>query len=136
MTEMRRVTDNFYVAPQISVEDVPGIVANGFTLVINNRPDGEAPGQPTSAEIQAACTANKMYYFHIPVVGVPTRREGAAIREALDAGGTILAFCRSGTRSINAWALGEALDGTPHDLIIAFADKAGYDVRAIVASTV
>ncbi|EEK09667.1 hypothetical protein STRSA0001_1019 [Streptococcus salivarius SK126] len=30
------------------------MAAQGFKTIINNRPDGEAPDQPTSAEIEAA----------------------------------------------------------------------------------
>ncbi|HZC16035.1 MAG TPA: sulfur transferase domain-containing protein, partial [Caulobacteraceae bacterium] len=49
MAEFRKVTEGFSVAPQIDLEDLPRAAAQGFKLVINNRPDGEAPGQPTSA---------------------------------------------------------------------------------------
>lgn len=108
MTEFRRVTDLFSVAPQISVEDVAKAAEAGFTVIINNRPDGEEPGQPTSDEIKAECTAQRLYYAHIPVVGQPTARQGEAMREVIEAGGIVLAFCRSGTRSINTWAVGEA----------------------------
>ncbi len=50
--------------------------------------------------------------------------------EALDeANSPVLAYCRSGARSITAWALAQALAGshTP-DEIIALAQKAGYDL--------
>jgi uncharacterized protein (TIGR01244 family) len=62
MTDFIRVTDNFYVSPQIGIEDVARAAREGFTLLINNRPDGEAPGQPTHEEIRpppppSACTA-------------------------------------------------------------------------------
>lgn len=39
---------------QITPDQVPMIAENGFKTIINNRPDGEEPNQPTSAEIEAA----------------------------------------------------------------------------------
>ena len=57
MTEFRTVTDRFSVSPQISLDDVAAAAAQGFTVIINNRPDGEAPGQPTIAEMEAAVHA-------------------------------------------------------------------------------
>ena len=49
MSDFRRVTDDFSTAPQISVADVAEAARLGFTTIINNRPDGEAPGQPRDA---------------------------------------------------------------------------------------
>lgn len=130
MTEFRRVTDLFSVAPQISIEDVALARAAGFTVLINNRPDGEEPGQPSSNEIQAAATAQRMYYAYIPVVGPPTTRQAEAVHDAVSAGGVVLAYCRSGARSINTWAMGELMAGTPKDVIVELAAGAGYDLRA------
>ncbi|WP_309605754.1 beta-lactamase hydrolase domain-containing protein, partial [Phenylobacterium sp.] len=51
MSDFRRVTEDLSVAPQIGVADVAEAARQGFSLIINNRPDGEEPGQPTGAEI-------------------------------------------------------------------------------------
>ena len=112
MSEFRKVTDDLSVAPQIAVADVARAAAEGFRLVINNRPDGEEPGQPTSAQIEAAAKAAGLDYVYAPLVGRPSREVAETVREAVDAAdGKALLFCRSGTRSINAWALGQALAG-------------------------
>lgn len=133
MTDFIRVTDNFYVAPQIGVEDVAKAAREGFTLLINNRPDGEVPGQPTHAEIQAAATAERLYCAHIPVIGLPTPRQAEAVHEALAANARVLAFCRSGNRSINTWAMGEAMAGSrSSDELIALGEAAGYDLRPLL----
>ena len=42
MSDFRRVTDSFWVSPQISVSEVAEAKAQGFGLIINNRPDGAA----------------------------------------------------------------------------------------------
>ncbi len=45
--------------------------------------------------------------------------------------GPVLAFCRSGTRSIIAWALGEAAAGRDRaDLADGWTPTAGYDLSA------
>ncbi len=72
MTDFRKVTDDFSVAPQIELSDVARAKAEGFVLLINNRPDGEAPGQPTSDQFEAAAQAVGLAYAHIPVRGGPT----------------------------------------------------------------
>jgi uncharacterized protein (TIGR01244 family) len=72
MSDFRRVTDDFTTAPQISIADVAEAARQGFRTVINNRPDDEEPGQPSSAEIEAAARAAGLAYFHIPVRGGPT----------------------------------------------------------------
>ena len=134
MTEFRRVTDRFSVAPQISVEDVARAKQAGFSAIINNRPDGEEPGQPTSDEIMAACTAQNLTYAYAPVMGPPTQAQAAVTREALETGAAVLAFCRSGTRSINTWALGEALEGASKDEIFRLGQAAGYDLRPTLST--
>lgn len=134
MAEFRRVTEDFSVSPQIEAADMAEAAAQGFTLVINNRPDGEVPGQPTSAEMEAAARAAGMAYVHIPVVGSPTEEQVAANRVAVeDADGPVLAFCRSGTRSIVTWSIGQALSGVrSRSELSALGRRAGYDLSGVL----
>jgi sulfide:quinone oxidoreductase len=47
---MRRLDETTLVAPsQIFLDDIPVLAAAGIRLIVNNRPDGEEPGQPSSA---------------------------------------------------------------------------------------
>ncbi len=130
MADIRKVTDDFSVAPQIGLEDVATAAAMGFVKLINNRPDGEAPGQPTSAQMEAAARAAGLDYVHIPFAGRPSPDQAEAVRAAAAAAnGPVLAFCRSGTRSITAWSLGQAQAGArPADELIALGAGAGYDL--------
>ena len=41
--------------------------ADGVTLIINNRPDGEDPSAPQSADIEAAARGAGMKYIAIPI---------------------------------------------------------------------
>lgn len=130
MADIREVTDQFAVGPQITPADVAAVAAAGVTLIINNRPDGEAPDQPTGREIAEAARAAGLAYVHIPVAGRPTRDQVDQMRLAVGtAGGKALAFCRSGTRSINTWALGAPLGRSE---IIRLGRAAGYDLSGVV----
>lgn len=134
MTEFRRVTDQLSVAPQIALSDLATAASQGFRLVINNRPDGEDPTQPTSAEVEAAARAAGLAYFHVPVRGAPTREQVEAERAILDENpGPVLAFCRSGTRSIVTWSLGEAESGErTRDELVKLGEAAGYDLSTVL----
>ena len=130
MTEFRHVTDQISVAPQIALEDLPRAAELGFKLVINNRPDGEEPGQPTGAEVEAAARAAGLDYVHIAVRGGPTPDQVEANYRAVEAAdGPVLAFCRSGTRSIVTWSLGQfQADERSREELIELGAQAGYDL--------
>ena len=133
MSEFRRVTDAFSVAPQMAVDDVARAANAGFKLLINNRPDGEAEDQPDGSTMAQAADDAGMAYVYIPVRGGPTREQAQAFTAAIEeAQGPVLAFCRSGTRSINTWALGQALEGAPRDGLLSAGAAAGYDLSAIL----
>ncbi len=134
MSDIRRVTEDFAVAPQIAPEDMGKAAKAGFVLVINNRPDGEAPDQPDSAVMAAAAKAAGLAYLHVPVVGRPTTEQVEAVAAAVqEAKGPVLAFCRSGTRSINTWSLGQAVSGArPTDELIRLGADAGYDLSGVL----
>lgn len=133
MADIRQVTDRFATAPQIAPDDLPEAAARGFRLLVNNRPDGEAPGQPTGAQMEAAARAAGLDYLHVPVVGAPTPGQVEAMRRAVEAAdGPVLAFCRSGTRSIVTWARGEAMAGRDRAELVALGRNAGYDLSQAI----
>lgn len=132
--ELKRINDHITVSGQILPEDVSALKAAGFTTIINNRPDGESPDQPASAEIEAAAKAAGLNY-----VAIPLGRDGVTpdmvekTKAALEGSeGPVFAFCRSGTRSTTLWALSQAgnMDGAE---IIAEAAGAGYDMSHLAA---
>jgi uncharacterized protein (TIGR01244 family) len=131
MADIRIVTDSLAVAPQLAPEEL-GLAADlGYSLVINNRPDGEQPGQPTAAQMEAAARAAGLAYVHIPVVGAASPEQVAQMTALVaDHDGKVLAFCRSGTRSITTWARGRAAAGDDRGQLLAQAAAAGYDLSA------
>ncbi len=133
MADIRQVTPDFAVAPQLQPGDMAEAARRGFALVINNRPDDEAEDQPSGAQMQAAAEAAGLAYAHIPVRGGPNEAQIEAVAEAVKgATGPVLAFCRSGTRSIVTWSIGRALAGEDRDALIAHGRNAGYDLSGVL----
>jgi len=130
---IRQLDDRTLVSGQIRPEEVAGLAGQGVSLLINNRPDGEDPGQPAAADIEAAAEAAGISYRHVPIIrGIgPADVEAMqdALREAGD--GQALAFCRSGNRSALAWALARREDGVAREEIEAKVEAAGFNVAPI-----
>ena len=133
MSDFRTLSDRVLASPQILPADIADAQAQGVTLVINNRPDGEETGQPEGAEIEAAARAAGLDYLAIPVSGAGmSAPQVAAMAEALArTEGKVLAFCRSGTRSTLLWSLAQAQGGRDPEDIAAAAAAAGYDVSPV-----
>ena len=131
--ELKRINQHISVSPQISPADVATLKAQGFTTIINNRPDGEAPDQPTSSQIEAATQAAGLVYHYIPLgrdgVSPQMVEETEAVLEGSD--GPVFAYCRSGTRSTTLWALSQA-GKLPADEIVSQAAHAGYDMSHLL----
>jgi uncharacterized protein (TIGR01244 family) len=132
-----RITPDVSVAPQIEPEDVADAAAQGFRTIVNNRPDDESVEQPPGAEIAAACAAAGLAYVAIPIDHTGFSQEQVtamsdALATAKANGGPVLAYCRSGTRSCNLWALAAASQGEAPDAIIAAAQAGGYSVAGLM----
>lgn len=98
----RPIAPEVSVAPQLTPEAMAEAAKLGFKSVVNNRPDFEhGPGQPTSAQIEAAALAAGLQYRWLPVDGgfqSPEQIEAFAhLLQELPR--PLLAFCRSGARS-------------------------------------
>jgi uncharacterized protein (TIGR01244 family) len=130
---IRRLDDKTSVSGQIRPEEVAGLAERGVTMLVNNRPDGEEPGQPLAADIEAAAKAAGLSYRHVPIIRGIGPADVAAMRDALRAAGEgpMLAFCRSGNRSALAWALAMREDGASPEEIAQRVTAAGFDVAPI-----
>ena len=128
----RMLDETCLVAGQIWPEDVAEAAAAGVTMIVNNRPDGEEPGQPPSAEIEAAARAAGVEYRFVPVSSGISETEIGGMIDALEAAeGKVLAYCRSGTRSTMLWALARARMGETGQSLAEKATAAGYDLAPI-----
>jgi uncharacterized protein (TIGR01244 family) len=107
---IRAVAPDVCVAPQLTPDAMVEAARSGFRSVVNNRPDHEhGPGQPTSAEIEAAARAAGLEYRHLPVDGAYQSPEQAAAMARLlaELPRPLLMFCRSGARSARLFALAQ-----------------------------
>jgi uncharacterized protein (TIGR01244 family) len=128
----KRLTETLSVAGQIAVDDVAVLAAQGFRSLINNRPDGEAAGQPDSAAISAQAIRHGIAYQYLPVIsGQVQDAEVEAFAQALATlPAPTLAFCRTGTRCTTLWALG-AVRRQPLEDVLHAAARAGYDLDGL-----
>lgn len=128
-----KLDDSISVAGQITPEHVAIAKAQGVVAIINNRPEGEQPGQPMGDAIRTAAEAAGLAYTAIPVDHSGFRQDQVnAMTAALAAAdGPVLAFCRSGTRSTWLWALAQATAGEDIETLIAKAGAQGYDLAGL-----
>ena len=126
---IRQLDDKVLVSGQVAPHEVAGLAGQGVTILVNNRPDGEEPGQPLAGEIEDAAAAAGIGYRFVPIIrGIgPADVESMqqAMREAGD--GKVLAFCRSGTRSALAIALAKREDGASLEEVVEQLNQAGFD---------
>ncbi|WP_370190508.1 TIGR01244 family sulfur transferase [Qipengyuania sp.] len=133
MARFRKLSDDFYASPQVTPGEMSEAAAMGIALVVNNRPDGEAPDQPPGADIEAAARAAGMDYLAIPVGNAGfSEPQVERLQQALaGASGPVLGFCRSGTRSTLLWSLARARSGEDPESIADAAAAVGYDVTPV-----
>lgn len=105
--QYRPISDHYSVSAQILPEEIAAVKEAGFKSVICNRPDNEQPGQPSADSVRAAAEAAGLAFRYIPVVsGQITEQNVADQAAALDQlQGPIFAYCRSGARCTNLYAL-------------------------------
>ena len=127
--DIRPLTSDYAVSPQIEPGDLPALKAAGYTCVIDNRPDGEIPPHLHTTERRHASEALGLTFVANPVIGgMLTMDNVTAQRTAIQAAsGPVLAYCASGNRSSVVWAL--ALAGTrPADDLVGIPARFGYQL--------
>jgi uncharacterized protein (TIGR01244 family) len=136
MSDFRTLSENVLASPQITTGDIAAASDLGVTMVVNNRPEGEASDQTPGYEIAEAARAAGLEYRAIPIDQSGfSGAHVAAMADALEsARGRVLAYCRSGTRSTLLWALAEASRGEDTQAVADAAAAAGYDVSPVRAA--
>ncbi len=130
--ETKKLTEEIHVRGQISVADIEAAAKAGFKSIINNRPDIDAPGQPTATELEAKATKAGLEYKHIPVIPGQLSLELVQANQAAlqEMPGPILAFCASGTRSTILWCCANVKEQGV-DAVLQTAADAGYQLQQI-----
>jgi len=100
-SRMNDVAARVSVGPQIQLADLAVLKAQGVEVVINNRPDGEAPDQPSHEAMAEASAALGLSYYFIPVSPRGLTQDNVVDMQAALAAssGPVFAYCRSGNRS-------------------------------------
>ena len=130
---IRQLDDRTLVSGQIAPEEVAGLAEHGITVIVNNRPDGEEPGQPLAADIEAAAAEAGIPYHFVPIIRGIGPADVEEMQKALHetGDGKLLAFCRTGRRSAFACALAHREDGAAREEVEDRLNAAGFDPAPI-----
>jgi uncharacterized protein (TIGR01244 family) len=130
--DIRTLSGNYAVSPQISVDDVQAIADSGIKLVICNRPDSEVPPSHQAEVVGAALRDAGLRFEVLPLTHQTMTPENVARQAELVASetGLVLAYCASGTRSSVVWALGQARTRGA-DEILSDTAAAGYQLDGL-----
>lgn len=130
--DIREITPDYYVAPQLDPTDMPAVAAAGITTVICNRPDAEVPPTHQAQAMQSAAEAAGLAFHVLPLTHQSFTPDNIAKQRdiATECTGKCLAYCASGTRSTFAWAMGQADRMDLQDIATAAA-QGGYDLSPI-----
>lgn len=132
--DIRRLSDDFSVSPQIAISDLPLIWEAGFRSIICNRPDNEDAGQPSAGDIKAAANAIGFEFAHISAdSGQAAMPHAIETRRVLtDLPKPVFAYCRSGTRCTVIWSLMMISELDAREILSTTA-AAGYDMSSLIA---
>lgn len=129
------LTPALSVTGRLDRGDIDALAQAGVRTIINNRPDGEDPGQLPAAEARRLAAAQGIAYHHIPITAASlTRADVDAFAAALQsAPAPVVAHCRSGTRSTLLWALARLREGADPFALVAEAARHGIDIASLPA---
>ena len=127
--DIRPITPDYAVSPQIEPGDLPAIKAAGYVTIIDNRPDGEIPPHLHMAEMRKAAEALGLTFVANPVIGGAMTMDNVTAQGLAIAAspGPVFAYCASGNRSSIVWALSQA-GKLPEDDLVGLPARFGYQL--------
>ena len=128
--DIRTITPDYAVSPQIAPEDLPEIAAAGYRTVICNRPDAEIPVELSSGVMRIAAEAAGLRFVDNQVTHQTMTPERIQAQAEAMANGPVLAYCASGTRCSVLWSLAQT-GMMPTDDILQATARAGYDLSGL-----
>lgn len=131
-----KISEKLSVSPQPNVGDIRSLRGQGFTTLINNRPDDEDPTQPGTEVEGREAEHGGLSYAYIPVtLGTITDADVRAFQQAVNQSkGPVFAHCKSGTRSLSLYLIGEVLDARmAGDDVVEFGRARGFNTSAAAA---
>lgn len=130
------ISEKLSVSLQPSIEDIQALRDRGFRTLINNRPDHEDPAQPGSEAEQQVAKHCELSYAFVPVTAETiTEADVRAFQRAIDRSeGPVFAHCKTGTRSLSLYLIGEVLDGRMSaDEVVEFGRSRGFNTASAAA---
>ena len=130
--KVKQIMPDYWVSPQLSVDDVAIARAQGFRSIVVNRPDAEEPGQPSIAAMRKAADEAGLGFAAVPVrPGHVTDQDVAQFATAIARlDGPVLAYCRTGSRAATLWAL-SAADSLGPDTVLNAVAATGHDITPL-----
>jgi sulfide:quinone oxidoreductase len=130
-----RLAPGFEVTGNLDRADLEALAAAGVRTIVNNRPDGEDPGQLDAAAARPIAAALGLQYHHMPITARSLSRADVDAFAAVlrTAPVPIVAHCRTGTRSALLWALTRLREGADPFTLIASAAGHGIDIAGLPA---
>jgi uncharacterized protein (TIGR01244 family) len=127
--DIRALTPDYAVSPQIEPSDLAAIKAAGYVTIIDNRPDGEIPPHLHTPVMQAAAEALGLTFVVNPVIGGQLTMDNVTTQSAAIAAspGPVFAYCASGNRCSIVWALANA-GKRPVDELVGLPARFGYQL--------
>ena len=100
-----------YVCGQLFESDLQLVAKQGVRCIVNNRPDNESAGQPSSTELAKAAEELGMTMVHFPVdlgpIGDDTIAAFAKVCDDFER--PLLLFSRTGARATRIWEAAESI---------------------------
>lgn len=132
---MHSLSPSYTISAQIDPASLAALKEGGYTDIIMNRPDGEEPGQPSLADMQAAAEAAGVTFHYLPMT--PGQLDLETVDKTIEvmqaAEGKIYSYCRSGARSTAMWALATAkAEKKDPDAILADTLVTGFDLAGLM----
>lgn len=128
---MKELPGDVFVTGQLLPAQMQALAEQGVMGFINNRPDMEAPIQPSSDDLEATAQSLGIDYFHIPMSGglQPGTIE-ASVTAFKSMPRPIVAFCASGMRSAALWAFAH-VDKLGVDGVMEALQTTGFNLEQI-----
>ncbi|WP_299593298.1 TIGR01244 family sulfur transferase [uncultured Microbulbifer sp.] len=135
MMDRKQLDEQVSVSAEPALEEMASLAETGVEVVVCNRPEQEAEGQPSFAELEQAVSAAGMTFVAIPFSrGQMQQAHSEEFASLLRSGKKVHAFCRTGNRSCNLWAAAGCLNGMDKKILHQAAQQAGFDISGILVT--
>ena len=141
--KLTHIVDRVFITSQLHPDAMTRLLRRGIRTLVDIRPDGEAPEQPSSADIERAAQANKISFYYIPVPheSIPDAAVDGLSAAMKASPPPMVLYCRTGRRAVRLFALAEATrsGGPSADEIQRMVKEAGFtaeDLRDDIAKRI